>query len=60
METTFTKTQKYQIRQIVASHYSNRDGRNVRIMQNGDVLVTVDGNCLLAGYAKDIIAHGHC
>lgn len=65
--TNFTKAQKAQIRTIVAAHYSERDGRNVRIMQNGEVHVTVDGirtycnqHCLFAGYAKDIIAHGFC
>jgi len=39
-----TKTEKTAVRNYVASCYKSRNGRNVRIMGNGAVRVTVDGN----------------
>jgi len=67
----FTKEQKATIRAIVLAHYSERGGRNVRIMSNGGVSVTVDKEygsiryyrnpkAIFAGYATDILRTGHC
>lgn len=63
-----TKTEKTIVRNYVASRYSDRNGRNVRIMSDGAVHVTVDGNgtqmhngcdetagVIFAGWAEELL-----
>lgn len=44
MKTNLTKAEKAIVRSYVSARYAHRGGRNVRIMSNGDVHVTVDGD----------------
>lgn len=39
-----TKAEKTIVRNYVATLYAVLNGRNIRIMTNGKVLVTIDGN----------------
>ena len=68
---SFTKEQKAKIRAIVLAHYAARGGRNVRIMSDGEVAVTVPErpnslggynrrHVVRAGYAADILRTGKC
>ena len=63
-----TRTEKTAIRDYVASRYEDRNGRNVRIMSNGAVHVTVDGDgsqmhrgrddtagVIFAGWAEELL-----
>jgi len=66
---TMTKTEKNIVRNYVASRYEDRNGRNVRIMSDGAVRVTVDGDgtqmrsgrddtagVIFAGWADDLLS----
>lgn len=64
-----TRSEKNIVRNFVRALYASRNGRTVRIMDDGSVVVTVDGNgtqmqhgidetggTIFAGYAVDLLA----
>jgi hypothetical protein len=51
-----TDARKSEVRKYVANKYSARNGRNVRIMADGAVHVTVDGNGSQMRHGRDMTA----
>jgi len=47
-------TDKRAVRDYVRDYYADRNGRNVRIMSDGRVLITVDGNGSQVSHGVDV------